>query len=70
MTSGPPIPRVPDPARVALAVAIWRGFDDRTQQIMAMMPMHGVQGDHCRFNSERVRWEHVMFRRVVNGGKS
>lgn len=70
MTDGPPIPREPNAVRAALALKIWNSFDDRTRQIMTMMPKHGVVGDHCRFNEQRFRWEHVMIRRVVNGGRA
>lgn len=69
-TDRPPVPRDPDPARVALAVSIWRKFDDRTKQIFELFRQgRAIVGDHCRFNAARQRWELVMHRRVIQGGK-
>ncbi len=67
----PPRPSPFDPARVSLAVAIaGLCFDDQTLKIMALMPTKGIVGDHCRFNQHAGRWEHVMYRHVVPGGRA
>ncbi len=51
--------------------ALWDIFKHpELQEIFHLMPKRGVVGDHCRNNPNTGRWEHVMLRRVHQGGRA